>query len=117
MPNKKGLPTETEIQYGIKQYLEIKGYFCFKNHQSFGSYKGIADLFAIKGNKNLWIEVKTPKGKLSQYQKDFRDDIQKHGGYYFVAKSIDDIIEIVKLIDSGYWGVWINEKFNNEQKH
>lgn len=88
---------ESVIQTHIKRYLQYKGWFVFKNHQSLGSYKGVSDLTAIKNGVVLWIEVKTEKGKLSEDQNRFRDDMIHAGGNYFVARSIDDVVDILKL--------------------
>ena len=96
---KQAQPKEKEsvIQFHIKRFLQYKGWFVFKNHQSLGSHRGVADLYAIKNGISLWIEVKTATGKLSEDQKKFRDDIIHAGGNYFVARSIDDVIEVLKL--------------------
>lgn len=53
---------ETDIQRQVKEYLQWNGWFVFKNHQSLGSYKGIADLYALKGGRGVWVEIKTPTG-------------------------------------------------------
>jgi len=96
MPNKTGLPTETEIQGSIKTFLQWQGWFVFKIHQSALSYKGIADLYAIKAGRGVWIEVKTPRGKLSEHQVAFRDEIVRHGGEYVVATGIEDMEKWIK---------------------
>ncbi len=82
---------ESDIQAQIRDYLRWKGWFVVKIHQSLGSYKGIADLVAVKDGHTVWIEVKTPKGRLSKHQEQFRDDIWAHGGIYLVARSVEDI--------------------------
>ena len=87
---------ESSIQSHIKHYLMAKGWMVWKNHQSLGSYKGLADLTAIRNGIIIFIEVKTEKGKLSEHQKQFRDDIIRNGGNFFVARSLDDIIKITQ---------------------
>jgi len=82
---------ESDIQSAIKQYLQLKGWFVVKIHQSLGSYRGIADLYAIKDGRSVWIEVKTPRGKLSRWQEKFREEIESHGGKYVVARGIEDL--------------------------
>jgi hypothetical protein len=86
---------ESAIQAHIKHYLQMKAWFVFKNHQSLGSHKGVADLFAIKDGISLWLEVKTATGKLSEDQKLFRDNITSCGGNYFIVRSLDDVIELI----------------------
>jgi hypothetical protein len=89
---------ESEIQAAIKEYLQWTGWFCVKIHQSLGSYRGIADLYALKDGKSIWIEVKTPKGRLSKYQEQFRDDVLAHGGTYIVARSVDDVERVLRAL-------------------
>lgn len=82
---------ETDIQKAVKEYLQWNGWFVFKNHQSLGSYKGIADLYAIRAGRSVWIEIKKPEGVQSQDQIEFEADIKAHGGEYIVARSVDDV--------------------------
>ena len=89
---------ESEIQITIKEYLQWQGWFVVKIHQSLGSYKGIADLVAMKDGLTVWIEVKTPKGRLSKYQEQFRDDVLAHGGTYIVARSVDDVERVLRAL-------------------
>jgi len=82
---------EKDIQGQIRDYLRWTGWFCFKIHQSLGSYKGVADLYAIKDGRNVWIEVKTKQGKQSDYQKKFQEDIEAAGGTYVLARGVEDV--------------------------
>jgi len=97
---------ESDIQAVIKRYLQWNGWFVVKIHQSLGSYKGIADLYALKDGQHVWIEVKTPKGRLSEHQEKFRREIVGHGGTYIVARSIDDVEHLCKrrkALDGQEW--------------
>ena len=82
---------ESEIQAQVREYLRWSGWFVVKIHQSMGSYKGIADLYAIRKARHVWIEIKRPKGKLSEHQEKFKRDIEAAGGEYIVARDIADI--------------------------
>ena len=82
---------EADIQRQIKDYLQWQGWYCFKIQQSALSYKGIADLYALKAGRSLWIEVKAPRGKQSPEQAKFGCAVLAHGGEYIVAKSVDDV--------------------------
>lgn len=84
---------ESDIQRVIKSWLQWQGWFVFKIHQSAISYKGIADLCAVKRGRTVWIEVKALRGKQSPDQEKFQKDIEEHGGEYVLAKSIDDVAE------------------------
>ncbi|WP_051688322.1 hypothetical protein [Desulfofalx alkaliphila] len=88
----KNKPTEAHIQRQIRDYLQWHGWFVVKIHQSLGSYKGIADLYAIKNGRSVWIEVKTPRGRQSQHQEKFQRDIEDHGGEYMVARCVEDVM-------------------------
>ena len=88
---------EKDIQKLIKDYLLAKGWFCVKIHQQ-GKYcfKGISDLIAVKDGITIFVEVKTPTGKLRPEQMSFMEQIQNHGAKYIIARSLDDIREAVK---------------------
>ena len=88
--------TESDIQKAIRDYLQWQGWFVVKIHQSLGSYKGIADLYALKDGQHVWIEVKTDRGRQSEYQEQFEQDIRDHGGRYIVARGIEDIEKYLK---------------------
>jgi len=84
-------PKERDIQRQIKEYLQWQGWFCVKIHQSLGSYRGIADLYAIRDGRSIWIEIKTSAGRQSDDQRQFQADIEGHGGTYIVARSVEDV--------------------------
>jgi len=65
-----------------------------KIHQSLGSYPGIADLYAVKGGRSIWVEVKTPAGRQSEVQREFQRQVEEHGGVYVLARSVEDVEEI-----------------------
>lgn len=96
---------ESAIQQQILEYLQFKGIFCWRNAVGsrevirngkkkvymFGK-KGISDILGVMPDgRFLAIEVKTKKGKTSQYQTMFLNDVANMGGVAFVARSIDDV--------------------------
>lgn len=82
---------ERDIQLAIKTWLQYSGWYVVKIHQSLGSHRGIADLYCIKGGRNVWIEVKTLAGRLSVHQEKYRAEIEAHGGEYIIARGIEDV--------------------------
>ncbi|MHB1420822.1 MAG: hypothetical protein ACYCX4_14795 [Bacillota bacterium] len=88
-------PKESDIQRQIKDYLQWHGWFVFKNHQSLGSYPGVADLTAIK-RRTVWIEVKTLEGRQSDDQIKFQRDVEEHGGEYILARGIEDVEHLLR---------------------
>lgn len=106
-PNKRGYGQsidkpkikESDIQRDIKTFLQYRGWFVVKIHQSMGSYKGIADLYCLKNGLSVWVEVKTPKGRMSEHQERFKDDVEQNGGHYIVARGIDDVSNLQAEIE------------------
>ena len=92
---------EKEIQTAILQYLRSKHIFCFRNntgvaitdhgHYSYGSV-GSPDIIAVIDGKFIGIEVKSKKGKQSHLQKRWQEELEKAGGMYILARSIDDVM-------------------------
>lgn len=101
--------TEKEIENQILEYLSvIPGHF-WKN-QSTGLYdptkrrfrknnnkyhiNGVSDILGILPNGIfVAIEVKTPKGRLTDSQKTFLKEITLNGGIAFVARSVKDVVD------------------------
>ena len=71
--------------------LDIAGQLDRRHQQGLGCHKGLSDLTAIKGGKTVYIEVKRPMGKQSEWQLDFQADIEAHGGLYVVSRSVEDV--------------------------
>ncbi|MFN7088388.1 MAG: VRR-NUC domain-containing protein [Candidatus Paceibacteria bacterium] len=82
---------ETILKNQIKDYLNIKQVFWWYNLQGLGSQKGIPDLFALKNGVLFAIEVKSPKGKLSEAQENFLERIKLNGGTVIIARKLEDI--------------------------
>ena len=53
--------------------------------------KGIPDLIVVAGGLFFGLEVKTKIGRQSPEQKEFEANVKKHGGKYFVVRSIEDV--------------------------
>ena len=85
--------TENDVKRQVKDYLSLKGWFHFHIMQGLGSYRGIPDIIAIKDNRVLFLEIKKPTGKQSQYQKEFEDNITSQGGEYVLVRCLEDLIE------------------------
>ena len=94
MPSKSGLPTESEIQTAIRQLLQARGWFVIRLQQGLGCHRGLSDLVAIKQGRVVWIEVKTPRGRLSEYQLAFARSVDGHGGEYVVMRDPKDVFRL-----------------------
>ena len=85
--------TETDIRRQIQDYLRIRGWFVFYILQGLGAYKGIPDLIAVKNGRVLFIELKTARGRQSDYQKQFQADLEAAGGEYVLCRGVDELRE------------------------
>jgi hypothetical protein len=83
--------TESTILRQIRDFLRLNGWKVVRIHQSLGSERGIPDLVAIRSGQTVWIEVKTPHGRLSAHQQAWLQDLEDHGGWWIVARSVEDV--------------------------
>jgi len=55
--------------------------------------RGMSDIAGIlKGGRGLYIEVKTPKGRVMEHQQEFLDGMTAAGALAFVARSVDEVL-------------------------
>lgn len=93
---------ETDITRAILQFLKARGIFAWKVFQSLGSTKGVPDILGVlPGGRSLMIEVKTPKGKLSEHQEAFLTRAKAEGACAFVARSVEDLMGGLKEDEDG----------------
>lgn len=90
---------EKDIRKQIQDYLRWTGWTVFYHLQGLGSYRGMSDLQALKDGRAVFIEVKTRRGKQSDYQKRFQRDVEKHGGTYILARDVSDVEHLGQLND------------------
>ena len=93
--------TEAEIQKQIIDYLKASG--CTVIRVNSGRVKarngyvhlapdGTPDLLAItRRGRHVWIEVKTPKGKLRDAQRAWIDRHRARGCEVVVARALEDV--------------------------
>lgn len=96
---------ESDIQSSIIQYLTLKHVFHYRNNtgafrtERGGFYKfgevGSPDIICVVLGRFIGIECKTPTGKLSDNQLDFKERLEEAGGMYIVARSLDDVSKIL----------------------
>jgi len=99
---------ELTIQSNIVKLLRLKGIMVFSvpNGANFpnvhtrmlmmssGLTPGVSDLIVLLKRDVIFLEVKTAKGKQSQSQKQFQEDVEKLGFNYHVVRSLDQVIDI-----------------------
>lgn len=89
---KKKKKPESEIQGAVRKLLEMDGWYVIRHQQGMGCHKGLSDLSAIKNGITIYVEIKTPRGVQSDYQKDFQADVESHGAKYIICRDAEDII-------------------------
>jgi hypothetical protein len=69
-------------------------------HRKNSSTPGISDILGYhkKSGKIVAVEIKFGKDTLSEEQEKFLQGVEKSGGYAFVVKSSDDIIQLKEKI-------------------
>jgi hypothetical protein len=103
---------EKAIQAAIIRHLSMAGFLvvrvnsaAFKNDNGFYvrgySVAGLSvsaghpDLVAYKGTEALFIEVKKPKGQLSESQEKFHEYAKTKGVAVYVVRSIEDLEKVL----------------------
>lgn len=81
--------TEQAIQKKIVDYLSKNGAYSVKTIAT--NSGGTPDILCCFKGRFCAIEVKSPKGKVSELQKWHIEQIKKAGGVAFVARSIDEV--------------------------
>lgn len=89
---------ETKILHAVRDALRYSGWLVIRHTAGLGSYAGLPDLQAIKDGRVVMVEVKTPKGRLSDAQAAFSRAWQLAGGEYVVARSVDDVAALVDCL-------------------
>jgi hypothetical protein len=65
-----------------------------------GVHPGFADLIVLSGGRVLFLEVKSPTGRLSRSQIVFRDMVQAQGFAWALVRSLEDALGA--LADHGF---------------
>ena len=68
--------------------------------QGMGVHAGFADLMVLSEGRVLFLELKSPKGRLSPAQQAFRDAVQAQGFAWALVWSLDDALG--SLADHGF---------------
>ena len=98
---------ETDIQKAICEYLSYRRCFFWRQNTipamtKAGGYRampkyslnGVPDIIMMKDGIFWGLEVKRPKGKQSDAQKEFEKRPIEAGGKYNIVTSIDDVIAL-----------------------
>lgn len=102
--------TSNDLTQSIIKYLTLRGHFATRT-TSAGRYlvnekkwipsttkKGYPDITAIVNGRSVHVEVKVGKDRMSEDQMKVKDEIEKAGGLYFIAKTFDEFIKWYETI-------------------
>ena len=67
-----------------------------------GALAGVSDLIVVADHKVLFVEMKAPRGRQQQTQKEFERRVEVLGHKYVVCKSVEDFMQKVRE--------WLNAK-------
>lgn len=88
---------ESDIQSVILNYLNAIGAYTIKVITA--SRNGVPDILCCYQSYFIGIEVKTPAGKVSALQEENILKIQTAGGIAIIARSVDDVVNVISAID------------------
>lgn len=81
---------ESVVQKGVITIYEKRGWLVVKIIQS--TKNGWPDLQCHKNGITVFIEVKTPRGKVSKLQEFRHDELKRQGFKVLIIDNIDNII-------------------------
>jgi len=64
--------------------------------QAVGMRKGCSDLIVVLKGKVIFVELKTPQNKQSYEQVGFQRSVENLGYEYYVVRSLDEFIYVIK---------------------
>jgi len=84
----------SDLRATVRDYLRWKGWLVFHNLQGVGCHKGLTDLVAVKMDRCFFLEIKTGRATLNEHQKEFKRQIEAHGGEhvrFLTVRGLEDL--------------------------
>lgn len=94
---RRGPTPETRLKRSCKQFMSIHCIFNFPITQGLGCYRGAPDIVAHHRGRVVYLEIKTPTGRLSNYQEQFKVQCERDGIEYHVVRDVYDLIDIFNI--------------------
>ena len=89
---------ETIVKDAVCKYLTNK-HIWFRRYQAQYNAYGLPDLDFLYKGVYVGLELKAEKGTPTELQLRKIKSINENGGIGVIAKSVDDVIDVVKFID------------------
>ena len=61
-----------------------------------GLLRGVSDTIVIHKGVCMFVEFKTLTGVVSEYQKQFKNNVEKQGFKYYIIRSLDEFKKIIE---------------------
>ena len=103
-------PKEKDILRSIRQYLDLRRVLYLRNNSGalrdasnrpvrFGQ-PGSADLILCFGGRFVSLEVKGPRGKLTELQEGWARAVRLAGGVALVVRSVDELADALRRLEA-----------------
>ncbi len=101
---------ESKNQAAVLKYLHEQEVFCWRQnnlaifdpkmngYREHNGLKGVPDILAVINGRFVGFEIKTPKGRQSADQLLFQKRVERHGGKYFIIRSLDEVKKALAAI-------------------
>jgi len=100
---------QTIVRWFAYKYPHLKGCLCSNLNnskdartgsinKSLGVIAGRSDLTLYANGTAYFIEVKVPKGRQTEVQKEWQKTMEAQGYDYFIVYSLNDFIELINQI-------------------
>ncbi|MEN6547732.1 MAG: VRR-NUC domain-containing protein [Armatimonadia bacterium] len=88
---------ETALKHAAVQYLRLQGWLTYPVvQQGIGAVRGMPDRVAIKDTQTIWLEFKSPHGRLSPAQEERFAEMRAAGAEVYVIRSVEDLYTLDK---------------------
>ena len=95
---------ESDLQYDIIKWLESVGWYVVKHIQT--NRNGFPDLSAYKNGFCIFIEVKTPIGKVAELQKYRHKQLAQFGFTTIITTNLKDLQDVINSISTTLHSGW-----------
>jgi Holliday junction resolvase len=96
---------ESDIQFDIIKWLESNGWYVVKHIQT--NKNGFPDLSAYKQGFCIFIEVKTPTGKVAELQKYRHKQLAQFGFSTIITTNLKDLQDVINTISQQIHSEWL----------
>jgi len=90
--------TENDFEQQVKELAAIYHWRYYHTWTSIHSPRGFVDVVMVKGNRLVFAELKSDKGKLTAYQEEWLDALKDTGAEVYVWRPGDfnEIVEVLR---------------------